>query len=75
MPRIIGASRSGKKLFVTGENFDTGAKIIVNEVEQKTSYNSSASLTGKKAGKTIRPGDRVRVRNSDGSFSPEHIYP
>jgi hypothetical protein len=31
-------------------------------------------LIGKKAGKKIRPGDRVQVQNPDGSLSEEFIF-
>jgi hypothetical protein len=31
-------------------------------------------LIGKKAGKKIKPGDRVQVRNPDGTLSEEFIF-
>lgn len=75
-PRITEASISGKKLFVTGENFDVGAVILMNGDKQKTSNDEQSATTrliGKKAGKWISPGQTVKlqVRNSDGTLSPE----
>jgi N-acetylneuraminic acid mutarotase len=77
VPRIIMASVSGKKLFITGENFHAGAVILLNGEEQKTKQpaaNPQTSLIGKKAGRKIRPGDRVQVRNPDGTLSEEFIF-
>jgi hypothetical protein len=74
-PRITGQpQRSGKKLIITGENFSNGAKILINGSEQKTIYESATRLVGKKAGKKIKAGDKVRVRNSDGTSSNEVTY-
>jgi N-acetylneuraminic acid mutarotase len=78
-PQITGASISGKKLFVEGKDFDGGAKIILNDENQKTAnddQNPTTLLIGKKAGKRIGLGDTVRlkVRNSDGSESAEFSY-
>jgi hypothetical protein len=74
-PTINGASRSGKHLIVTGTNFDEGAKIMVNDVQQKTIYDSAITLIGKKIGKAMRSGDRIRIRNSNGTESNEFFYP
>jgi len=76
-PRIIMASTSGKKLFITGENFDDGAVILLNGEEQKSKndeQNPQTILIGKKAGKKIRPGDRIQVRNPDAALSEEFIF-
>jgi hypothetical protein len=76
-PRIIGASVIGKKLIVGGENFDDGAVIVLNGEEQKTAndgQNPKTTLIGKKAGKKIRPGDTLQVRNPDGTLSEEFIF-
>jgi hypothetical protein len=73
-PRIINTSRSGKKLFVEGVNFDSRAKILINGSEQKTIYESSTRLAGKKAGKKIKAGDEVQVRNPDGTLSNKVTY-
>jgi hypothetical protein len=76
-PRIILASVKGKKLFVTGENFDDGAVILLNGEAQKSKnddQNPQTTLIGKPAGKKIRPGDRVQVRNPDGTLSEQFIF-
>jgi hypothetical protein len=76
-PRITGTSVSGKKLFVNGFNFDDGAKILINGQSQKTTNDSaspSLRLIGKKAGKKVKSGDKLQVRNSDGALSPEFTY-
>ena len=77
--RIISASVSGKKLFITGENFDRGAVILVDEKRQKTAndeQNPSTTLIGKKAGKKIAHGQMVtlQVRNRDGRASEPISY-
>jgi hypothetical protein len=76
-PRIILASVAGKKLFITGENFHDGAVILLNGEEQKSRNNEQypgTNLIGKRAGKNIKPGDRVQVRNPDGTLSAEFIF-
>lgn len=76
-PAITMASVKGKKLLITGENFDDGAVILLNGEEKKTKQpaaNPQTSLIGKKAGKKIKPGDRVQVRNPDGTLSEEFIF-
>ena len=74
--RITGATANGKKLTVTGENFDTGAVVLVNGQEQGTRNddgNPKGVLIAKKGGKKIGSGDTVtlRVRNGDGSLTPD----
>lgn len=72
--RIDSVTVKGKKLIVTGEGFDDRAVILINGEPQKTKSDSAApasKLIAKKAGKTIKPNDRVRVRNGDGSESDE----
>jgi len=78
-PRITGASISGKKLIITGSGFDIGAKILVDGQPQKTvndPQNPATSLTGKKAGRQMGPGQTVtlQVQNSDAALSPEFRY-
>ncbi|HYV05474.1 MAG TPA: kelch repeat-containing protein [Blastocatellia bacterium] len=75
-PRIIMASVSGKKLFITGENFHDSAVILLNGEEQKTKQlaaNPQSTLIGKKAGKKIKPGDHLQVRNPNGTVSQEFL--
>ena len=78
-PQITGAFISGKKLFVEGQNFDAGARIILNDEKQKTANDELTATTlliGKKAGNRIGPGETVRlkVRNSDGTESAEFTF-
>ncbi len=76
-PAIKNAVKSGKKLLVEGERFDAGAKVLINGAEQKTAndaQNPTRSLICKKAGRKIKPGDRVEVMNSDGRLSAEFIF-
>jgi Galactose oxidase, central domain len=76
-PKIISALVDGKKLIVIGENFDTGAVILLNGEDQLTKNDSSnpqGTLIGKKAGKQIKPGDKVQVRNLDRVLSLEFTF-
>lgn len=77
-PRISGVGKEGKKvLIVTGDNFDDGAAILLNGEKQKTINDDQTPMTrliGTKAGKRITPGDKVQVRNSDGTLSLEFIF-
>ena len=72
-PRITGAETSGKKLYVTGENFQMDAKVYLDGEKQKTANEDDFShlLKCKKAGKKITPGVPVTlfVRNPDGTES------
>ena len=75
--RIFRASAVGKKLFVEGENFDPGSILLLNgeaQITKNDSQNPRARLIGKRAGKKIKPGDRLQVRNPNGSLSDEFIY-
>ncbi|HLF84266.1 MAG TPA: SBBP repeat-containing protein, partial [Blastocatellia bacterium] len=78
-PSINSARVKGKKLIVTGSEFDAGARILVDGLSQKTANdaeNPSSVLVAKKAGRSIGPGQRVilQVRNSDGGLSPEFSF-
>jgi hypothetical protein len=80
--RIISASVEGKKLIVVGENFDRGAVILRNRVEQARHdpQNPQTALIGDKVGKKIKPDDMLQVRNPNGSVSrsppsPSHRLP
>ncbi len=83
-PVIHNASVSGKKLFVSGENFAEDAEIYVcDECDTPSSQgekvkkvkndseNPETLLTSKKGGKGISPGSSVKlqVKNPDGSLS------
>jgi len=70
----------GKKLFVFGQGFESGAKIQLNSEQQKKTFNDDASpatnLVGNKAGKLIQQGQTVtlRVANPGGALSPEFKF-
>jgi len=75
--KITSASVSGKKLFLSGESFLVGAVILLNGEEEKTrndDQNPNTMLIGKKAGKKIKAGDKLQVRNPDGTLSEEFIF-
>jgi hypothetical protein len=79
LPEITSAEVRGKRLTVTGKNFDNGARILVNGERQKTSNDPqqpTLSLTARKAGKKIAPGQTVvlKVSNADGRMSEEFSY-
>jgi hypothetical protein len=79
LPEISGAIVQGKKLIVTGKNFDDGARVLINGERQKTRNDLSQPammLTSKKGGKNISPGQTVvlQVRNSDGRVSTEFSF-
>ncbi|HEU4388565.1 MAG TPA: hypothetical protein VFV34_12260, partial [Blastocatellia bacterium] len=70
---------SGKKLFVYGERFDSGAVVLVNGEPQNTrndEQNPGTTLIAKKAGKKIPAGQIVnlQVRNPDGATSEEFSF-
>ena len=78
-PRIISASASGKRLTVSGEDFDAGAVILVNGKEQSTTNDPQTPnmiLLSKKGAKKIRPGATVliQIRNGDGALSQEFSF-
>lgn len=77
-PAILSASITGKMLLLTGENFQAGAKVLLNGVQQKTKSGTdmATDLICKKAGKQIAAGQTVTlvVINPDGSTSADFIY-
>lgn len=76
-PLITSALRTGKKLLIYGINFDGGSVILLNGEEQKTLHDDSnprTVLIGKKLGRWVQPGDRLRVRSSSGALSAEYSY-
>ncbi|MCI0601729.1 hypothetical protein L0156_01805 [bacterium] len=77
LPKITSASTSGKKLFVTGKNFEPAAVILLNGKELKTSIdvqNPTTTLIGKKSGKGVKPGDKLQVRNLNGKLSKKFTF-
>jgi len=78
LPLITSTFRkSDKKILVYGLNFDGASVILLNGEDQKTIYdpdNPRTILIGKKLGRWMRPGDKLRVRNAAGGLSPEFVY-
>ena len=77
--RIDGVTIEGKKLFITGRKFQTGAQLLLNGDPQKTANdetNPTTLLIAKKAGKRITPGGTVslQVRNPDGTITDEFRF-
>lgn len=78
-PKILNVRRDGKRLLVSGESFQMGAKIVVNGEPQKTrndADNPSALLIAKKAGKHL-PADAVitiQVENPAASKSDPFAF-
>lgn len=73
-PRILQFVKEGKKLIITGEGFASGAKVLLNGVEQKTKFESSTRVIGKKVGKKARGGDLIQVRNPDGTVTQGVVF-
>ncbi len=76
--RISSALVVGKKLLIFGENFDSGAVLLLNGTPQKSisdESNPRTSLIAKKAGKKVKPGDKLQVRNPNGTLSSEFTFP
>lgn len=76
-PTVASVAKQGKKLVVMGEDFDRGAVILVNGTSFKTKADKnqpSKILRSGKAGKSIKSGDSVRVRNADGNESNEVVF-
>lgn len=73
---ITNAFVYGKSLVVRGEKFEVGAVILLNGLEQRTKNEDHFrnGLIGKKVGKTIKPGDKLQVRNPNGALSQEFTF-
>lgn len=79
MPVITGASATGKKLFVDGQNFAIDAVVQVNGNDQVTlndDSDPSHRLRCKKGAKKIAPGSSATliVRNPDGTQSAPFLF-
>jgi hypothetical protein len=77
-PVITSIDIQGKRMLVTGSNFDDGATMFINDQKTKTrndDTNPTTSLICKKAGNQIDPGTTVnlQVKNSDGT--PSAVFP
>jgi BNR/Asp-box repeat./Beta-propeller repeat. len=76
---ITNAVIKGKKLLVSGEGFDQGAVITLNDADIATDNDGatpSILLISKRGGKQIARGQTVviRVRNADGALSNEFAF-
>ncbi|MCI0412263.1 hypothetical protein L0222_05605 [bacterium] len=74
LPKITAASKSGKKLFVFGKNFEPGAVILINGKEQKTEINDQNTLIATKSGKKVKAGKKLQVRNLNSTLSKEFTF-
>jgi hypothetical protein len=79
-PRITEVRVNKKQLIVTGENFDFGALLFMDEAKVKKTFNDevtpTTTLVARKAGKTISPGQTIvlQVRNLDGTTSENFTF-
>jgi hypothetical protein len=79
-PRITSARVNKKQLIITGENFDMGALLFMDEGKVKKTFNDevtpTTTLVAGKAGKSISPGQTVvlQVRNLDGTTSENFTF-
>jgi len=77
-PSIASVAQTGKKLFISGNNFQQGAKLYLNGEKQKTNNEDEFGqlLRCKKAGKKVAPGETVSlvVINPDGGQSAAFLY-
>ncbi len=81
IPKIESVKVKGKKLLVTGTNFEAPSFVYLNGEKQKKSVNDEASPTtlvvGLKAGKLLAPGQTVSVQiknETSGKISEEFIF-
>jgi uncharacterized delta-60 repeat protein len=79
LPVIQSATIQGKRLIITGYNFDQGAKLLLNGEKQKTANDDASpdtTLIAKKAGKQIASGQTVtlQVQNADGKVSSAFTF-
>ena len=75
-PTITGACKGeGKLLVINGAGFVDGARVLINGVvEKKTRFVSSTQVIAFKAGKRTFAGDKLRLRNPDGTETQDLIY-
>jgi lamin tail-like protein/IPT/TIG domain-containing protein len=71
IPRVVIVGSSASLLFVSGENFDPAAKVLVEETVAATTFTSARELRATVPGNlTSTLGTRsLRVRNGDGQVS------
>lgn len=77
-PVIINATKNGKQLVLTGIRFLENAQLFINGEKQKVRSDENQPLVmliAPKAGKRIKSGDRIHIKNPDGLISNEFVYP
>ena len=78
-PSVTSASVKGKKLLVSGKDFDLGALILVDgkpQMSRNDELQPSNLLIGPKAAKGLQAGQTVeiRVKNSNGTLSAQFTF-
>ena len=79
-PLIVSAEVKGKRLLITGHNFDDGATLLLDGERQKKTHNDELTpttlLIASKSGKRIAPGRTVtlQVRNNDDRLSNQFLF-
>lgn len=74
-PTITAACKGdGKQLIIYGAGFVDGAKVFLNGEAEKTQFVSSTQVIAFKAGKRAQTGDTLKVRNPDGTETPQISY-
>ncbi len=79
LPRVTGVEIKGKKVIVTGLNFDLGAIIVINGIGYSSvndDQNPTGRLVAKKASQAIAAGQtvKIQVRTLDGGLSAEFSF-
>jgi glucose/arabinose dehydrogenase len=72
-PQIISVMVEGRNVIVSGQNFDSGAVILVDGQSVRTRHETDPNtLTGKKLLKFLTPGQpvNIQVQDSNGMLSP-----
>jgi glucose/arabinose dehydrogenase len=72
-PQIISVMVEGRNVIVSGQNFDSGAVILVDGQSVRTRHETDPNtLTGKKLLKFLTPGQpvNIQVQDSNGMVSP-----
>lgn len=78
-PKVLAAEIRGKKLIVTGEGFDAGATVYINNAPQKTVSDAESPTTrliARKGGKQIAPQQvvSIQVKNANNTVSDEFLF-
>ena len=77
VPRIFDARLEGKKLIITGENFEPGAKILIDGNKEKTKNlddDPNGTLVAKKGGKRIGSNQIVSINVINADSTPSSVF-